>query len=51
MKNWTFACATAVACLSGVASAEYDLAWDGMIAHEAIHYSLYTSVSWDAEAR
>ncbi len=51
MKNWTFACATAVACLSGVASAEYDLAWDGMIAHEAIHYSLDTSVSWDAEAR
>ncbi len=51
MKNCTFACAAAVACLSGVASAEYDLAWDGMIAHEAIHYSLDTSVSWDAEAR
>jgi MYXO-CTERM domain-containing protein len=51
MKNRVFAYATAVACLPAVAVAEYDLAWDGMIAHEAIHYSLDNSASWDAEAR
>jgi hypothetical protein len=51
MKNWKMMCAAAVACLPGVASADLDLAWDGMVAHEAIHYSLDTSVSWDAESR
>lgn len=43
--------ATAVACLSSIASADLDLAWDGMTAHESIHYSLDMSVNWDAEAR
>lgn len=43
--------ATAVACLSSIASADMDLAWDGMVAHESIHYSLDMSVTWDAEAR
>ncbi len=51
MKNWMFACATSVACLPAVTMAGFELAWDGMIAHESIHYSLNDAVSWDADER
>ncbi len=51
MKTWLFACATSVACVPAVSLAGLDLAWDGMIAHESIHYSLNNSVSWDADER
>lgn len=51
MKIRFVSAAAAVACFSSVATADLDLAWDGMVAHESIHYSLDMSVTWDAEAR
>ena len=51
MKIRVASAAAVVACLAPVAFADLDLTWDGMAAHENIHYSLDMSVNWDAEAR
>jgi hypothetical protein len=51
MKKMMAACAASVACIPAVAMADLDLAWDGMVAHESIHYNLNDAVSWDADER
>ncbi|MEE2896481.1 MAG: hypothetical protein VX726_12180 [Planctomycetota bacterium] len=43
--------ALAALSMASVASADLELQFDGMYAHEAIHYSADLDVSWDADAR
>ena len=43
--------ALAALTMASVASADLELQFDGMYAHEAIHYSADLDVSWDADAR